>query len=106
MQSEKTNKISENKHDLRNIEQWGKNATSGLWCNQVEPTEAERCVLDAISVGYRMIDTAQIYHNMDIFNFSFEEEDMAMIRRLDTKQSFLFSHDSPQVVEFITSLGR
>jgi len=53
-----------------------------------------------------MIDTAQIYHNMDIFNFSFEEEDMAMIRRLDTKQSFLFSHDSPQVVEFITSLGR
>lgn len=63
LQSKKTNKISANKHDLRNIEQWGKNATSGLWCNQVEPTEAERCVLNAISVGYRMIDTAQIYHN-------------------------------------------
>lgn len=78
----------------------------GYGVYQVEPAEAERCVLDAISVGYRMIDTAQIYHNMDIFNFSFEEEDMAMIRRLDTKQSFLFSHDSPQVVEFITSLGR
>mgnify|MGYP000956011406 CR=1 FL=1 len=30
---------------------------------QVEPTEAERCVLDAISVGYRLIDTAQIYKN-------------------------------------------
>ena len=30
---------------------------------QVEPTEAERCVLDAISVGYRLIDTAQFYKN-------------------------------------------
>ena len=30
---------------------------------QVEPAEAERCVLDAISVGYRLIDTAQIYKN-------------------------------------------
>ncbi|MBF0961193.1 MAG: aldo/keto reductase [Alloprevotella tannerae] len=35
----------------------------GYGVYQVEPTEAERCVLDAISVGYRMIDTAQIYHN-------------------------------------------
>ena len=30
---------------------------------QVEPAEAERCDLDAISVGYRLIDTAQIYKN-------------------------------------------
>ena len=30
---------------------------------QVSPTECERCVLDAISAGYRMIDTAQAYHN-------------------------------------------
>lgn len=30
---------------------------------QVEPAEAERCVLDAISVGYRLIDTAQFYKN-------------------------------------------
>ena len=30
---------------------------------QVSPAECERCVLDAISVGYRMIDTAQAYHN-------------------------------------------
>ena len=35
----------------------------GYGVYQVEPAEAERCVLDAISVGYRMIDTAQIYHN-------------------------------------------
>lgn len=30
---------------------------------QVDPTECERCVLDAISVGYRSIDTAQAYQN-------------------------------------------
>ncbi len=30
---------------------------------QVSPEECERCVLDALSVGYRMIDTAQAYFN-------------------------------------------
>lgn len=30
---------------------------------QVAPDEAERCVADALSVGYRMIDTAQAYQN-------------------------------------------
>ena len=44
--------------------------------------------------------------NMDIFNFSLTEEDMATIRQLDTKQSLFFSHYDPQTVEFITSLGR
>ncbi|CAM3180447.1 aldo/keto reductase [Paenibacillus lupini] len=28
-----------------------------------DPEECERCVLDAISVGYRSIDTAQVYQN-------------------------------------------
>lgn len=44
--------------------------------------------------------------NMDIFNFSLTEEDMAIIRKLDTKQSLFFSHYDPYTVEFITSLGR
>ena len=30
---------------------------------QIEPEDCERCVMDAISVGYRMIDTAQAYLN-------------------------------------------
>ena len=30
---------------------------------KVEPKDAERCVRDAIDVGYRMIDTAQFYAN-------------------------------------------
>ena len=30
---------------------------------QVSPAECERCVSDALSVGYRLIDTAQAYAN-------------------------------------------
>ena len=29
----------------------------------VSPDECERCVTDALSVGYRLIDTAQAYQN-------------------------------------------
>ena len=28
---------------------------------KVDPKECERCVSDALSVGYRMIDTAQVF---------------------------------------------
>ncbi len=35
----------------------------GYGVYQVEPAECERCVLDAIDVGYRSIDTAQAYAN-------------------------------------------
>ncbi len=35
----------------------------GYGVYQVEPQEAERCVADALSVGYRMVDTAQAYRN-------------------------------------------
>lgn len=35
----------------------------GYGVYQVAPDECERCVMDAISVGYRMIDTAQAYLN-------------------------------------------
>lgn len=35
----------------------------GYGVYQVTPEECERCVADALSVGYRMIDTAQAYHN-------------------------------------------
>ena len=35
----------------------------GYGVYQVSPDECERCVMDALSVGYRMIDTAQAYQN-------------------------------------------
>ena len=39
----------------------------GYGVYQVTPEECERCVSDAISVGYRSIDTAQAYHNEEGF---------------------------------------
>lgn len=35
----------------------------GYGVYQVSLQECERCVTDALSVGYRMVDTAQAYHN-------------------------------------------
>ncbi len=35
----------------------------GYGVYQVDPAECERCVSDALSVGYRMIDTARVYRN-------------------------------------------
>ena len=35
----------------------------GYGVYQVDPAETERCVLDALEVGYRSIDTAQAYGN-------------------------------------------
>lgn len=35
----------------------------GYGVYQVDTAECERCVSDALKVGYRMIDTAQAYHN-------------------------------------------
>ena len=37
--------------------------TLGYGVFQVSPDECERCVSDALSVGYRLIDTAQAYQN-------------------------------------------
>ncbi len=35
----------------------------GYGVYQVKPEETERCVLNAIQAGYRLIDTAQAYYN-------------------------------------------
>lgn len=52
---------------------------------QVEPSECEGCVSDALKVGYRMIDTAQAYYN--------EEGVGAAIKKsgIDRKDIFLVS---------------
>ena len=35
----------------------------GFGCYQIPAAQAERCVLDALEVGYRHIDTAEAYMN-------------------------------------------
>ena len=76
---------------------------------QVPPQEAERCTRDALEVGYRLIDTAQValrwliergivaipksMHkermeaNFDIFDFSLTETDMKAIEPLNQKDT-------------------
>ena len=46
----------------------------GYGVYQVSKDECERCVLDALEVGYRLIDTAQAYFNK-------EEEEKAIKNR-------------------------
>ncbi len=57
----------------------------GYGVYQVTPEECERCVSDALSVGYRMVDTAQAYYN--------EEAVGAAIKKsgIDRKEIFLIS---------------
>ena len=57
----------------------------GFGVYQILPTECERCVNDALQTGYRMIDTAQAYHN--------EEGVGNAIKRsgIDRKEIFLVS---------------
>lgn len=38
----------------------------GYGVYQTPPEDTKRCVLDAIEVGYRSIDTAQAYNNMSM----------------------------------------
>ena len=48
----------------------------GYGVYQVNPEECERCVSDALSVGYRAIDTAQAYFNEEGVGRGGDEEAM------------------------------
>ena len=48
----------------------------------------------------------RMIQNMDVFDFVLNEEDMAAIRKLDTKESLFFSHYDPSTVEMLTGLHR
>lgn len=52
----------EYKYGICKLKQWCKNANIGIWCFS-DCGRGTRCVLDAISDGYRGIDTAQGYFN-------------------------------------------
>ena len=54
----------------------------GYGVYRVSPEECERCVLDAIGAGYRLIDTAQAYYN--------EEGVGAAVRRCGVPRDELF----------------
>lgn len=59
----------------------------GYGVYQVTPQEAERCVMDALSVGYRMIDTAQAYNNEEnvgdaILHSDIKREDIFLVSKI------------------------
>lgn len=55
----------------------------GYGVYQVSQEECERCVLDALQVGYRSIDTAQAYFNEEQVGTAIEKS------RVDRKDIFL-----------------
>ena len=57
----------------------------GYGVYQVTPEECERCVSDALSVGYRSIDTAQAYFNEEAVGRAVAK------RGIDRKELFLTS---------------
>ena len=65
---------------------------------QVSPVEAERCVADALSVGYRMIDTAQAYQN--------EEGVGTAIRKSGIKRENVFLVDKVWMGNYEESLRK
>ena len=44
--------------------------------------------------------------NLDVFDFTLTEQEMAAIRQLDEGESLFFSHYDPETVEFLTGLAR
>lgn len=66
----------------------------GYGVYQTPAEDTKRCVLDAIEVGYRSIDTAQAYY----------KEEMAEIEVLDGGESLFFSHYDPKTVEWFMSI--
>ena len=60
---------------------------------QTPPEETERCVREALEVGYRLIDTAQAYGN---------EEDMPAFAALDDGSlPRIFDHDDPKTIAWL-----
>ena len=57
----------------------------GYGVYQVSESECERCVSDALKVGYRMIDTAQAYHNEESVGNAVKKSG------IDRKEIFLVS---------------
>ena len=80
---------------------------------QVSPEECERCASDAISVGYRLIDTVQAYGNEEstgnavrTFDSTLSDEDMEAILILNEAKTLFFSHTDPTMVKWLVNYGK
>ena len=73
----------------------------GYGVYQVTPEECERCVLDAISVGYLNVGWW-----LNVFDFALSANDMEEIVKLDKKESLFFSHYDPKIVGYLVGLDK
>lgn len=69
----------------------------GYGVYQIAPDMCEKCVANALSVGYRMIDTAQAYHNEEgvgraVVDSGIPRDEIS----LDTGRSLFFDHHSAE----------
>lgn len=87
----------------------------GYGVYQTPPEETERCVLDAIAVGYRSIDTAQSYKNEEgvgnaIAKCGVAREELFITTKIWVanagyeKESAFFSHQDPKTVEWFMGI--
>ena len=67
---------------------------------QVSPAECERCVSDALSVGYRLIDTAQAYANEEGVGNAWAD-DMAAVAKLNQHDTGTIDFGNPQFVKYL-----
>lgn len=97
--------------------------TLGYGVFQVSPEECERCVTDALNVGYRLIDTAQVAlrwltqrgivaipksthrermeQNLDIFDFRLSDNDMKAVATLNQQDSGFVNFHDPEFVKYL-----
>lgn len=54
----------------------------------------------------KTVNKERMEQNFDVFNFTLSDEDMQKIDTLDKGESLFFSHNDPERVEFLTSLGK
>lgn len=54
----------------------------------------------------KSIHKERMIQNMDVFDFTLDEQDMEAIRALDEKESLFFSHYDPATVEMMAGLHR
>ena len=52
----------------------------------------------------KTVSKERMVQNLDIFDFTISNEDMAAISKFDTQTSLFFSHYDPSVVEWFMSL--
>ncbi len=63
-------------------------------------------IQSGIGVIPKSVHKERMTQNFDVFDFTLSNEDMAVLKTLDTGKSLFFSHYDPDTVEFLTSLGK